>query len=307
MYILGVVASIGLLLLVLWLVISGASSIGWLFLLLILGVFVARFVDRFVWIRVPEMKAAVVFNVERQAFIGFLPAGRHLLFFPLEQVRDFISIDLNAVRGLRSRTLTSDGITITMSWSLTYRFDPFDIPMHIRPTLARLLPQRGDRLLQSQVNHCLNLIVSDLAARTIYQEGGRERLEQRLDEVIRRRLDIFGVEVFRIMLTAIEFPPQVQANLETAHERELFAASEARALVQLQTAVSRFTESDMQRLLQLEQLHVLGQNGVALHLPLTQIINERPVPPTNGKNGIDAPGVVPPGSKGPKRKRPSLH
>lgn len=235
--------------------------------------FAAHFIDRYLWVRVGEMETAVVFNVERRAFARFLLPGRHFLLFPLEQIHSVISTAPATVAGVVLNAQTNGGISAGVEWALTYVFNPAMVQPDLRPIVARVLPEHGRKFLRGHVNNCLALLVSRHTVETLSGRGARGRLERELRDDVTRRLWPFGIQVFRIMITAVELPHPVQTALEAAHERELYASSEAHSLERLQRAVSHFTDADMERLLQLKQLHELGQNGVALHVPMLSMIN----------------------------------
>ncbi|MCA9969028.1 MAG: hypothetical protein KC425_02375, partial [Anaerolineales bacterium] len=101
------------------------------------------------------------------------------------------------------------------------------------------------------------------------QPGVHRRLERQVRQAAAERLAPFGIGVSRVMIGAIELPAHVRQALEAAQERRLQAEQEARALARLQQAVSQFSDTDMQRLLELERLHHMGQNGVTLVVPGT--------------------------------------
>jgi len=235
--------------------------------------FAAWLINRYFWVRVGEMETAVVFNVERQAFVSFLPPGRHLLLFPLEQIKTVISTAPTSVGGTVLKAQTNGGITTGADWSLTYVFDPAVIQPDLRAIVARVLPTHANRFLRGHVNNCLARLISRHTVETLSDQGARSRLERELRDDVIQRLRPFGILVYRLMITGVDLPHPVQTALAAAHERQLYASSEARSLERLQQAIGHFTDGDMERLLQLEQLHELGQNGVALHLPMLSMIN----------------------------------
>ncbi|HEX6383583.1 MAG TPA: SPFH domain-containing protein [Anaerolineae bacterium] len=246
---------------------------GWLVIILAALAFTAWLVNGYIWIRVGEMETAVVFNVERKSFVRFLPPGRHRLLFPLEQIKDVISTAPTSVRGTVLKAQTHGGITIGADWSLIYVFNPDTTEGHLKPVVARVLPGNANQLLRGHVNNCLARVISRHTVETLSDEGARRRLERELRDEVVGRLRPFGIEVFRIMVTGVDLPHPVQEALEAAHERELYASSEARSLERLQQAVSHFSEEDMQRLAELKRIHMLGRNGVALPIPMVWPIN----------------------------------
>lgn len=246
------------------------------------------FVNRYVWIRVGEMETAVVFHREARAFTRFLPPGRHLLSV-MEQVKAVISTAPSSLKGSCTKAQTAGGILVRADWLLQYKLEPDRIQPDLRPALARALPEHGDLILRNHVNNCLQLLLSEHTVDTLAEAGSRGRLERALREAAARRLAPFGVQVFRVMILALELPTQVQAYLEAAHRQELFAQSEARVLERLQQAVSRFSAEDMEWLLQLKQLQELGQNGVMLQLPIPAFLNGQPTATNQAGNGRPRP------------------
>ncbi len=234
--------------------------------LLILVSLAGWFVHRFLWVRVPEMEVWLKFNVESKAFVGYLSPGRHWLW-PLERIGGKLSTQVKTVRGKCLQAQTQGGITAHVDWSVTYILNPRNISWDFWPQMARVLPQYSDRIVRSHGNNCMALVVSKLPVSTLADSGGRGHLERMIRAELVERLHPFGVQVFRVMVTGFELPAHVQASLEKAHEREVYANSEAAALERLQKAVSQFSDEDMERLMLLKQLHEMGENGVALYMP----------------------------------------
>jgi hypothetical protein len=81
------------------------------------------------------------------------------------------------------------------------------------------------------------------------------------------RLAEAGFSFSRVMVGTIDMPRHVKAALEAAQERAVQIENEARSLARLHEVVSQFSEADMQRLMELERIHTLGQNGVTLMYP----------------------------------------
>jgi regulator of protease activity HflC (stomatin/prohibitin superfamily) len=241
---------------------SGAeAAIGFILLGLL-----AWFVNQYLWVRVPEMEVWLKFNIESKAFAGYLPPGRHWLV-PWERVRGKLSTQAQTVRGKCLQTQTQGGITAHVDWSVTYMLNPQTISWDFWPHMARILPQHSDQIIRSHGNNCIALVISELPVSVLADKGGRGRLERMIREQLVKRLHPFGVQIFQVMVTGVELPSHVQDALEKAHEREVYAYSEAAALERLQQAISQFSDADMERLLLLKQVHEMGQNGVALYVP----------------------------------------
>lgn len=221
-----------------------------------------------IWVRVGEMETAVTFDVNRRAFRRFLPPGLHLLLFPVEQVVGIFSTGATTLKGRCSRAQTSEGVTATVDWTLVYRLEPANIQVDMRPAVARALLSGPGAMLRDLGNNCVNLLTNERTVGNSFQNGRRASFERALRGDLQDRLAPFGLLVIRFLVTGVELPPQVQASLEEAHERAVYADSEAHSLERLHEAVRKFTDTDMERLLRLRQLREMGQNGVTLHAPL---------------------------------------
>ncbi len=225
-----------------------------------------------------------------------MPAGRHFLKAPLERRVTTISTAPAGVKGSCRQAQSKEGVTVTVEWSLSYQVNPAAIQPELRPRLARLLPQGPATFLRNHVNNCVAVLANEHTVAALCQNGRRGPLERELTRSVRQRLAPFGIEVFRLMITAVDLPQSVQAALEEAHERAVYAASEAEALNRLHEAISQFSDAEMERLLRLEQLREMGQHGVALHIPMMTALPTEPrrPKPANGKtkNGHLHPDTI---------------
>jgi hypothetical protein len=233
------------------LVLAGLGLLGWL-------------ANAYIWVRVPALEAALVFNAETKAFVRYLYPGRHFLFFPWERIEERLSLTASSVRGKCTQAQTNGGITVTVNWSLTYIVNPDWVDWDLWPRLAHALPHYANQMARNHGNNCVARMVSELPVEALTDAGARGRMERQLRDRIGERVRPFGLQLFRVMLLGIELPVQVQATLEAAHERVVHANSEAQALERLHRAVSQFSDAEMAWLIQLEQVHALGQNGVSL-------------------------------------------
>lgn len=218
-----------------------------------------------IWVRVPEMEVWTKFNRETKAFSDYLSPGRHWIL-PWERVDSKISTQAKTVRGKCLQAQTEGGITANVDWSVTYRVVPKQIALHLRSTMARALPQHSDNMVRSHGNNCTSLVISELPVDALANKGSRGRLERMIREILVKRLHPFGIQVFRVMVTGVELPPKVAATYEAAHERVVYAYSEAEAMERLHQAISKFSDADMERLLLMKQVHEMGQNGVAMYM-----------------------------------------
>ncbi len=228
----------------------------------------AWFVNAYVWVRVPDLEVALVFNRETKAFVRYLHPGRHFLLFPLERIEERLSLKAKSVRGKCTQAQTNGGIAVTVNWSANFISNPETVPLAYWPRLSRALPHYSEQMVRSNGNNIVSQIVSELPVEALTNEGAHRRLERELRQRLGERLRPLGSQLFRVMIQSVELPPQVQVTLEAAHERMVHANSEAMALERLHRAVNQFSSEDMEKLIQLKQLHELGQNGVTLPLPM---------------------------------------
>jgi len=237
-------------------------------------------VAKYLWVRVPALSTGLVYNVETKAFSRFLLPGRHWLR-PLEHVQKVVSIAPGFVNGECGRAQTDGGVAVAVKWSLAYCLNPTAVDEELRPNVAHMLLKSIEPLLHNHVNNCVTHLFDQHTVTTVCDHGARQRLERELRDLVAERLSPFGVQTYRVMLKSIVLPTEVMAAVEAAHKQEVLAHSEARALERLHQAVSKFSDNDMERLLQLRQLQELGQHGVALHVPTYAVMSAQPQPAAN--------------------------
>lgn len=213
---------------------------------------------------VPEMRVGVVYRRDGERFVRFLPAGHHWLRPFVEQVKTTIPLNPGSANGRCYNIQTSGGLPLTIEWTLSYTLNPFRIPAEKRPKLARSLPTKSHGMAEKHMNNVLRHILSEYTIDQLTQPGTQRRLERQVRQALAERLANAGFEISRVMIGAIDMPEQVTAALAKVHERQLQADNEAKALWRLQQVVSQFSEGDMERLMELERIHMLGQNGVTL-------------------------------------------
>lgn len=219
-----------------------------------------------IWVRVPEMEVWAKYNRETKAFVGYLPPGRHWVWL-WERIGGKISTQMKMVGGKCLNTQTEGGITANVDWSATYRIEPSQIAPNLWSAMARTLPEHSEKMVRSHGNNCIARVISELPVSDLTNNGNRSRLEREIRDRLVKRLRPFGIQVFRVMVTGVELPQKVEATYQAAHERIVHAYSEAEALERLQQAISQFSDSDMERLVVLKQVHALGQNGVSMYMP----------------------------------------
>ncbi len=215
-------------------------------------------------VRVPDMQVGVVYHAEAQRFLRFLPPGYHWIVPFVQRAGEPISTAPTTLHGSSKGVQVSGGIPLTLVWTLSYSLNPWRIAPEKAARLARSLPRKTAVLATRQMENLFQHVLSDYTLEDLIQPGAHRRLERQVRQQAAVRLAPYGFEVSQVMIGAIELPAPVQAALEAAQERRLQAENEALALARLQQAVSQFSELDMQRLLELERIHRLGQNGVTL-------------------------------------------
>ena len=257
-------------------VVSGVSvAAGWqtvgivagLVLVLSLGVIITRAS----LIRVPELSVAVVYNRERQAFSRLLPGGRHWLRPFVEQVQATIPLGSETAMSA-CQAYTSGGVPLMVRWQAAFQIEPLSLSRDLQAKLALKLARKSRLLVQAHVNNCLQLALSHYTIHELFAGGGRGRLERAVRQAAAERLGPLGMALQRVAIEEMEMPAQVQATLAAAHERAVQTESEALALAHLQKVISQFSDSDMQRLAELERLRVMGQHGVSLVYPLAAMM-----------------------------------
>ena len=219
------------------------------------------------YVRVPEMEVAVIYHTERRSFSRFLPPGRHRLTPFLEQIVATISTAPTSVKGLSKGVQTIGGIALNIEWSLTYSLNPFKAAATNWPKLARSLPQQSAGIAQKYMNNSLQHIIGEYTIEHLIQPGAHKRLERQAKQLVAERLAALGFETTSVMIGAIEMPLHIKKALEAAHEHRLQMETEAKGLARMQQVVSQFSEDDMQRLMELERIYKMGQNGVTLVYP----------------------------------------
>ncbi|RMG97015.1 MAG: SPFH domain-containing protein [Chloroflexi bacterium] len=256
---------VGVVILISGLILGVAGMVG-MAVLLVLLVMVGALVQ-WAFVRVPELNVAVVYNREREAFSRFLPAGRHWIVPFLERVEAVISTEPATVRDKSMGIQTSGGISLTVHWSVSYNLNPMKVSPAYQAKAARVLPRKTAVLLKKHMHNCLQHIIGEYTVMDLVAPGAHKRLERAVRQLLAERVGNLGIEISRVMMGEIEMPAHVRAALEAAHERQVQAEQEARALAHLQRVISQFSAEDMQRLMELERIQALGRNGVTLVYP----------------------------------------
>ncbi|MAU01287.1 MAG: hypothetical protein CL608_29450 [Anaerolineaceae bacterium] len=234
------------------------------FLLTLLGIWTYT---KFGFIRIPEMEVGVIFDKRQQAFARFVPSGRHPFNPLMEQFSHTIPTGSGLANGCCQGVQTNGGIALDVEWSVNFDIDPFQIKASSRPKLARNLPKKANSIVSKHLNNCLRHVIGEMTIDQLCEPGATRRLERAVRQQLTSRLAEAGFSFSRVMVGAIDMPRHVKAALEAAQERAVQTENEARSLARLHEVVSQFSEADMQRLMELERIHTLGQNGVTLVYP----------------------------------------
>ena len=215
-------------------------------------------------VSIPEMQVGVVYRHGGNQYARFLTSGSHYIKPFVEQLGPSIPTNPGSVNGRCQNTQTIGGLPLSIEWAIAYNLNPFRISPEKRPKLARTLPEKSGKLAVTHVNNILRHIISEYTIDQLIEPGIQRRLERQVRQQVAERLSSLGFEISRVMIGAIDMPEEVKQALASAHQRKLQAENEAQTLEKLQQVVSQFSEADMQRLIELERIHALGQNGVTL-------------------------------------------
>ncbi|MBE2222144.1 MAG: SPFH domain-containing protein [Anaerolineae bacterium] len=233
------------------------------FLLCVLGFFALR---RWAYVRVPELELAVVKQRGSNKFLRFLSAGGHWLLPFREEVNARIDLSPSPVKGKTAGLQTIGGLSLTIMWELSFSLDLLRIPAQSQPKIARLHSKKTAVTAKNHLSNSLHHILGNYTVEQLTLPGAHQKLEEEVMRQVTRRLSPLGYDISRVMIDAIDMPPQVKAALETAHEQEMQREVEARALSRLQQVISQFSDADMERLIELERIHK-GQSGMVLPYP----------------------------------------
>ncbi|MEM7801393.1 MAG: SPFH domain-containing protein [Chloroflexota bacterium] len=242
----------------------------WLFALLLAAIAVLA-ISLF-WLQVGqlsvnELEVAVVFNRQQNRFARFLPSGIHWVHPFKEEVRGLISTAGQSVKGSSKGGQTSGGIPVAIDWQVSYSIKPLKISQEKAPKLSRSLTNKSNAIVTKHTNHIAHLVSDRHNVASLIEAGAQAKLEREIRQMARARLDSLGIEVSRIMIDAIHLPQKVRASLTAAHERELRIEAEARGLERLHSVINQFSDEDMARLIEIERIQLLGQNGVTMLYP----------------------------------------
>ena len=218
-------------------------------------------------ISVNELEVAIVFDRQRNRFVRFLPSGAHWINPFREEISALLSTAGQSVKGVSKGGQTSGGIPISVDWQVSYSLKPERISPADAPKLARSLPQKSGTIVTKHLNHIIHLVLDRYKIADLIEAGAQTRLEREIRLQLRARLEKLGIDVSRVMLDGIHLPHKVRESLAAAHEREMRIEAEARGLERLHSVINRFSDADMARLIEIERIQLLGQNGVTMLYP----------------------------------------
>lgn len=240
---------------------------------------------RWLYVTVPELETAVVYRINGGTFARFLGPGRHWLIPFVERLGESIPTSPGMVNGQCVNGETSGGIPLTIDWSLSYKLKPFQIPVDLRPKLARSLPRKAGTIARNHVNNCLRHIISQYSVAEVSRPGMLKRLEREMRQQASARLAKLGYEISRVMLGEMTMPPQVRTALVEVYEQQVRIQQEAQSLARLHQVVSQFSETEMARLMELERIYKLGQSEVTILYQAGVFPTPAPAMSTSEPNG----------------------
>ncbi|MCB9420361.1 MAG: SPFH domain-containing protein [Ardenticatenaceae bacterium] len=272
------------------------GAVGAVTAVLSLSLFAVWAVRRWVYVNVPELETAVVYHTDSQSFARFLAPGRHWIMPLAEKLGESISTASAAVTGQCADAETTGGIPLTIDWQLSYKLNPFRIPADNRPKLARSLPFKAATIARGHVNNCIRHVIGDYPVEALNEPGMIKRLEREVRQLAAARLADMGFEVSRVMLGPVTMPSRVRTALAEAYEQQVRTEHEAQSLARLHQVISQFSEADVQRLLELERIYKLGENGVTLLYHPAQYVPPTPPAARNGRRQANPifTGMMPP-------------
>lgn len=221
---------------------------------------------RWAYVRVPELEVGIVTQAGSNKFLRFLPSGGHWLLPFREEVKTRIDLSPPTVKGKTTGLQTIGGLSLTILWELSFSLDLSRIPAQNQPKIARLHSKKTAITARKHLSNSLHHIIGNYTVEQLTLPGAHQKLEDEVLRQVTRRLSPLGYDISRVMIDAIDMPPQVKAALEAAHEQAMQREAEALALARLQQVISGFSDADMQRLIELERIHK-GQSGVVLPYP----------------------------------------
>lgn len=219
---------------------------------------------------VPELTTAVVYRTKGQAFSHFLEPGQHWINPAKEHIEAYITTAGQSTSAKTAGIQAIGGLNLAVEWTLAYSIIPTKVSPDSRAKMARALPHKAAAIARQQINNCLHHVIGDYTLEQLCEPSAHRKLERAVRQLAYTRLAPLGFNISRLMIDAVHMPKHVLSALEAAHEREMHAEKEARALEKLQKVISRFSKDDMERLIELERIHMMGKHGFTVMYPTAE-------------------------------------
>jgi len=240
---------------------------------------------------VGELEVGTVFTRREGDFIRFLKpkSGSHWIRPLAEKAGDKIPLGNQTTSGTCEELRTKEGIPLSINYNVSFSVDPFKTPEGIHNRMARALPKFAPNMVGSRVKHVLRHLVEQKCIEELYQEDAVKKLEKEVRDEVSRRSEAIGVapiSATNMKLGPIRMPPQVEKALKSDYERKLQTATSIDALERLHAVISKFKETDMERLSELERLRVIENSGSLVYLmdSLVKKVRETAVANGNGEH-----------------------
>lgn len=247
------------------------STLGWLGVILVVMAVIAAasawFIQKEGKIVVPELTMGAIYQRKGDRFLRFVEPGTHWINPATEILGELISTGGQTTNAHTKGIQAIGGLTLEVEWALAYSLEPDKLTAAMRPKMARALPSKSAAIAKQHLNNCLHHVIGDYTMEQLCEPGIHRKLEREVRQLARTRLEPMGYNIARVMIEAVHMPKQVMQALEAAHQRDMQAENEARALERLQKVVSQFSKDDMDRLMELERIHIMGKHGVAMVYP----------------------------------------
>ncbi|MEM9775785.1 MAG: SPFH domain-containing protein [Chloroflexota bacterium] len=225
-----------------------------------------------------EFQAALVIDSRTGNFVRFLMPGSHLTDPFREEISKVIPLNSQTAKHTSEGIQTSGGIPVKVSWQVGYSIQPNKIGREYMSKMARAFSGKVDGTIQKRANAALQHVVGEMPPQELTAPGAVKRLERHVKQICKAKFDQKGIKINEVLVDHIQLPRHVRESLESAHERELLAEQEARILERLHKVVSQFSTEEMDRLIELERIQMLGRNGVTMMMPSAgQLIGHQPV------------------------------
>ncbi|MFN3929286.1 MAG: SPFH domain-containing protein [Thermoflexus sp.] len=226
-------------------------------LLSIFGVALSALLLRSLWVAVPELRAAVLWNRWHQGLGRVLVGpGIYAILPGVERIWGWLDLQPRVLSGVTREIVSADGMPLEIDWQVIYRIDPFRILPENRSVILHALTKDAGSMVRIWMEESLRARVGSQVVGDLIT-GGLQRLAGRVHADLSRRMATRGIEISAVMLRAIRPPLDYQRAL-----------IQARAFDVLREALRQFTDQDLQRVMDLERVRILGAEEGLLILPL---------------------------------------